>query len=214
MNLYETMSKTMTDQTDFKQYWYWQNTGISHETCQKIINLGEENWEKSWQEAGIGNPNFQHLPVDKIRKSDIVFLNEEWIYELICPFMKMANKQAGWKYNIKGLTECQLPRYTKDGFYTWHKDALGSHNEVFDGSNSNNENVYGYARKLSMTVVLNSDFEGGEFQIGGLQKDQQVPPLKEGSIIVFPSFIDHRIKPVTKGVRYSLVAWFLGPPFV
>ena len=126
----------------------------------------------------------------------------------------MANKQAGWKYNIKGLTECQLTRYTKDGFYTWHKDALGSHNEVFDGSNSNNENVYGYARKLSMTVVLNSDFEGGEFQIGGLQKDQQVPPLKEGSIIVFPSFIDHRIKPVTKGVRYSLVAWFLGPPFV
>ena len=85
---------------------------------------------------------------------------------------------------------------------------------MFDGSNCTNENIYGYARKLSMTVVLNSDFEGGEFQIRGLQKDQQVPPLKEGSIIVFPSFIDHRIKPVTKGVRYSLVAWFLGPPFV
>ena len=72
MNLYESMSKTMTDQTDFKQYWCWQNTGISHETCQKIINLGEENWEKSWQEAGIGNPNIQHLPVDKIRKSDVI----------------------------------------------------------------------------------------------------------------------------------------------
>ena len=40
------------------------------------------------------------------------------------------------------------------------------------------------------------------------------PKLEEGSIIVFPSFLQHRVAPITKGIRYSLVAWFLGPPFI
>ena len=61
-------------------------------------------------------------------------------------------------------------------------------------------------------IDLNFDFEGGDFEIRG--KDDRVPKLEEGSIIVFPSFLEHRVTPVTEGIRYSLVSWFVGPPYV
>ena len=64
-----------------------------------------------------------------------------------------------------------------------------------------------------MTIVLNSNFEGGDFEMVGEGERGGVPRLEEGSVIVFPSFIEHRVTPVTKGIRYSLVAWFVGQPF-
>ena len=127
--------------------------------------------------------------------------------------MSAANEQAGWKYNIIAAEDCQITRYTKDGFYSWHKDGIGSHNDVHNEPDSN-EFLHGNTRKLSMTIVLNSNFEGGDFEMLGLDDENKIPKLEEGSIIVFPSFMEHRIIPVTRGTRYSLVAWFVGPPFV
>ena len=68
-----------------------------------------------------------------------------------------------------------------------------------------------------MSILLNKDFSGGKFQFVNVYNGKkliQTPELKEtGSVIVFPSFMEHRVAPVTKGTRYSLVTWFLGPPF-
>ena len=114
-----------------------------------------------------------------------------------------ANEQAGWKYNIVAAQDCQVTRYTKDGFYNWHTDGMGSHNDL------DNE---GTTRKLSMSVILNSDYEGGDLEMRDLEN--KIPRLEEGSIIVFPSFVEHRVTPVTEGIRYSLVTWFVGPPYV
>ena len=124
--------------------------------------------------------------------------------------MMSANEEAGWKYDIVAAESCQITRYTKDGFYTWHKDGIGSHNEVYD--NPEQPFLHGNTRKLSMSIVLNDEYEGGDFEMSGLK--EPLPRLEKGSIIVFPSFIDHRVTPVTKGTRYSLVTWFVGPPFV
>ena len=70
---------------------------------------------------------------------------------------------------------------------------------------------------LSYKSGLNDDFEGGEFEFahceGGEFSVAKPEFEKSGSIIVFPSFMEHRVAPVTRGVRYSLVTWFLGPPF-
>ena len=87
---------------------------------------------------------------------------------------------------------------------------MGSHNEV--RNEPDNKFLHENTRKLSMTIVLNSDFEDGDFEF----KDGFIENLKleEGSIIVFPSFKEHRVTPVTRGIRYSLVAWFVGPPYV
>ena len=188
-------------------YWCWHNI-IPLETCQKLINLGEE-----WKQADTFESAEKGDSLDDIRKSDVIWLDEQWIYELIWPFMASANERAEWKYNVVGTESCQLTRYTKDGFYTWHMDSLGSHSEVFD--DPNNKFLYGNTRKLSMSVILNSDFEGGEFELAFLKKKDQVPAvLPSGSVIVFPSSMHHRVAPVTKGTRYSLVAWFVGPPLV
>ena len=67
-------------------------------------------------------------------------------------------------------------------------------------------------RKLSMTIILNDEFEGGEFELLGHQK-----PVEEngmGTVIIFPSYMVHRVRPITSGTRYSLVAWICGEPFV
>ena len=179
-------------------YWKWDKE-ISHETCQKIINLGKGKWE---QATTAGSQT-------KFRKSNIIWIREQWVYNLIWNYMLAANEQAGWKYNIVAAESCQITRYTKDGFYTWHRDGMGSHKEVID--EPNNKFLHGNVRKLSMSIVLNSNFEGGDFEMSG--NEDTVPRLEEGSIIVFPSFMGHRVAPVTKGIRYSLVTWFVGPPF-
>ncbi len=182
-------------------YWYFDKK-ISHEICQKIIKLGKGKWEQATTSAG--------RPVDGTRKSAIVWIEEQWVYDLIWNYMLAANEQAGWKYNIVAAENCQVTRYTKSGFYTWHLDGIGSHNDVYN--EPGNKFLHGNTRKLSMSIILNSDFEGGDFEMSDL--DNKVPKLEEGSIIVFPSFIEHRVTPVTKGIRYSLVSWFVGPPFV
>jgi PKHD-type hydroxylase len=67
-----------------------------------------------------------------------------------------------------------------------------------------------------MTILLNDSFEGGQFEFASYSKGNcTVTPLemKKGQVIVFPSHMEHRVAPVTKGTRYSLVCWFLGPPF-
>ena len=126
--------------------------------------------------------------------------------------MLSANENAGWKYNIVAAESCQITRYTKDGFYNWHQDGIGSHPETFN--RPGDKFLHGNTRKLSMSIVLNDEYEGGDFEIFNLIPESEVPRLQEGSIIVFPSFMEHRVTPVTKGTRYSLVAWFVGPPFV
>jgi PKHD-type hydroxylase len=185
--------------------WYW-NKKLPHKTCQKLIKLGEGKWN----EAQTYGSEEKNESLDVIRKSDIVWINDQQVYDLIWHYMMSANEEAGWKYDIVAAESCQITRYTKDGFYTWHKDGIGSHNEVYD--NPEQPFLHGNTRKLSMSIVLNDEYEGGDFEMSGLK--EPLPRLEKGSIIVFPSFIDHRVTPVTKGTRYSLVTWFVGPPFV
>ena len=188
------------------EYCCWDKI-ISHKICKKLIKFGKGKWNL----AQTDGSKEEKQSLDNIRKSDIVWINDQWVYDLIWPYMMSANEQAGWKYDIVAAESCQITRYTKDGFYEWHKDGLGSHNEVHN--EPDNKFLHGNARKLSMSIILNSNFEGGDFEMGGLDVGDKTPRLEGGSIIVFPSFQEHRVTPVTKGIRYSLVAWFMGPPF-
>ena len=99
------------------------------------------------------------------------------------------------------LTEyAQFTHYRTGGFYDWHmdNDILGKHQPP--------------VRKMSMTLLLSdpSTFEGGELEIMSKGKTAK---LKQGQAIFFASWLQHRVKPVTKGERKSLVMWFGGPSF-
>ena len=117
---------------------------------------------------------------------------------------------SGWKYYIDGIEDIQVTRYSEGDFYDWHVDA-SNWNIVRNGKECN--------RKISVTVFLNDpeEYEGGEFdlEIHSPLKDVRYESFKlsKGSIIVFPSDKWHRVRPVTKGSRYSLVIWNLGWPF-
>jgi PKHD-type hydroxylase len=160
------------------------------------------------------------LDIKKIRNSNIVWLDESWIYKELHPYINEANKQAGWNFEWSFTEHCQFTKYNLNQYYDWHCD---SHSDPY---NKPNTPSHGKIRKLSMTCQLTdgSEYEGGELEFDyrhynpvmrdeSQHKIQCKEILPKGSIVVFPSFVWHRVKPVTKGVRYSLVAWNLGRPF-
>ena len=122
------------------------------------------------------------------------------MYKDIERAMKQTN---GNHFGFEGmqLTEpAQYTEYPEGGFYDWHVD-----NDV----NMAHEPP---VRKISMTCLLSpeSEFEGGNLE---LIKEDKIPKIKQGHAIFFASFIRHRVTPVIRGNRKSLVMWFGGTPF-
>jgi len=105
---------------------------------------------------------------------------------------------AYWKYDITHSNQTEFLMYDVKGKYEAHVDT--SHK-------LGNE-----TRKLTAIAILNDDFEGGKFYIINSHK-KIYPPQAKGDIIVFPSFMVHGVEPVTKGMRYTVVTWMVGPYF-
>ena len=124
-------------------------------------------------------------------------MNTRWIYDKMDAAIGSAN--MSYRFDLSGFEAFQVASYTNGGHYDWHMD-------IGKGPTS--------TRKLGISLQLSdgNDYEGGdmEFRGGGAPP---VAPREIGTMIVFPSFMHHRITPVSRGVRYSLVAWVHGPPF-
>jgi len=182
----------------------------------------------------------KNIKIDQVyvRDSNIAWLDIAWIYEIIEKHVSIANEAAGWNYDVDFAEVPQFTTYNKSGFYSWHKDGDTDWNSVYKPyikgytntplkKNGNlptgytsNKNFYGKVRKLSVTINLSDEnsYEGGNlmFDLGSHSKNQFhecTVARKKGSIVVFPSYIDHCITPITKGTRFSLVNWLLGRPF-
>ena len=217
--------------------WYKFDNVISKDTCEKIINLAQdEAWgllakarigqfsywedaevlknEKSLRLSHVDGKKKEYTSDTKERVSEVFWTSDQWVYDLVWPFMVRANEEAGWRYDISAAAECQLTRYNKGSFFNFHRDGFGDHLSVYD--TPHNEFMNGRVRKLSMSVILNDDFEGGSFEFASYNKENCIiTPIKakRGDVIVFPSAMEHRVTPITKGTRYSLVIWFVGSPF-
>lgn len=181
------------------EYWYFDRE-VNKETCDKIIALAED-----WQPAKVHsnlNAELKNNPYERI--TDVTWCNERWVYDLVWDYLDIANRNSNWNFQIDACEAMQLARYNKDGHFKFHQDGNG-----FTRFDNGNKFVHGKTRKLSMSIILNDEYEGGEFEFFG----QQQVIGKRGTIIVFPSYMMHRVKPVTKGTRYSLVTWFCGEPF-
>ena len=205
----------------FTNEWYILPQVVDKKTCDKIKNLGRGNWEESSvdtkstttdEERRTGRKG-DYKPDPKVRISDVYWTTEQWIYDLTFPYMYEANRNAGWNLDIKAAESMQLTRYKKGGFYKFHKDGNSDHLSVYN--NPGNPFMHGHVRKISMSIILNDNFEGGAFEFASYGKEEcSITPIeaKRGDLIFFCSGMEHRVAPVTKGVRYSLVNWFLGPP--
>lgn len=103
-----------------------------------------------------------------------------------------------WQYNITHSNQTEFLMYDINGKYQSHVDTLHQlGNEV---------------RKLTVLAILNDDFEGGKFYIQN-SSEKLYPPQEKGDVIVFPSFMLHGVEPVTKGKRFTVVTWLVGPYF-
>ena len=204
--------------------WYIFKGALDKKTCNKIKRLARNNWEESSvdtskettdEERKTGKKG-DYKPDPKMRISDLSWIADQWVYDTIWPFMQAANEKAGWGYHIKAAESMQITRYRKGGFYSFHRDGTGDQLSAYH--NPQNAFMHGHVRKLSMTTLLSDSYEGGEFQFATYNKEECVISTPEfskvGSIVVFPSSMEHRVSPVTKGIRHSLVTWFFGPPFV
>ena len=141
-----------------------------------------------------------YTPDAATRRSKVAFffdsLISRWIFDRVDEIIEDLNGKF-FGYDLCGYDRIQYARYEAEdkGYYDWHMD-VGS--------------LVPMARKLSASVLLSDDFDGGEFQFNfGPIIDSEL--TKAGRIVVFPSHVVHRVKPVTRGVRESLVIWVLGP---
>jgi len=193
-------------------YWYFQKA-LSDKICDDIIATGKSARKIN---ALTGKAKKITPAVQKKRKSNVSWLNHKWIYNEIHPFIHTANKNAGWNFDWDWSESCQFTIYKPGQFYDWHCDSW------IEPYNKPGCPTHGKQRKLSVTVSLSDpkDYKGGELEFsnvnhydGKLNKIVCKEILPRGSIVVFPSHIWHRVKPVKKGIRYSLVIWNLGWPF-
>ncbi len=200
-------------------YWYYKKAVPDH-ICDKIVKYGLQIKEQMAVTGGYGrNLNRDQIKdLKKKRDSNIVWLSENWIYKEIHPFIRQANINAGWNFLWDWSESCQFTKYDEGQYYDWHCDRW----EI--PYNQPNTPSHGKVRKLSVTLSLSNetDYKGGEleFDFRNMDPDKKRNTkickdiLPKGSLVVFPSFVWHRVKPVKKGSRYSLVIWNLGRPFV
>ena len=198
----------------FANEWYIFDGAISEGTCNRIIKQGEGQFSQA-DVHGRGKNQSDILFDPGYRTSEIAWTNEQWIYDLIWPYMIRANQNTRWNLDIQIAEDMQITRYKKGGFYAWHRDGLSDNSPVAIYDNPKHPRRHGKVRKMSMTMLLNDDFEGGELEFASYEHEKCIiTPIKpnRGDIIFFTAGKEHRVAPVTKGTRYSLVSWFSGPP--
>jgi len=187
--------------------WAFQSA-LSDKFCDEIVKYAlSKKLEKGVVGDFTKDPTIDKNKTPKERDSNVVWLKESWIYKEILPFINKANYDAGWNFHFDKIEQAQFTKYKLNQFYNWHTD-------MFPNSK--------IKRKISVTCQLSdpNDYQGGEleFDFRNYEPDKRKESniyyderLKnKGSVIVFPSFLWHRVKPVTKGTRYSLVLWCNG----
>ena len=168
--------------------------------CRQIIECGRRQPPQKAQ-VGMGKPGGGLDTKKRITTiSWIPFKEMPEMYDQVNVFIQKANRNHFGFNNIQITENAQFTEYPKGGFYDWHMDS--------DVNMQHEPPV----RKISMTVLLSPEnqFEGGDLELMAPGKRVK---LIQGQAIVFASFLNHRVAPITRGVRQSLVMWFGGEPF-
>ena len=173
------------------------------EQCKMIIQAGRAE-PRNDASVGAGDQGIKSGVVDtKTRTSHISWIPFKKMADMYKNIEKIMKQTNGNHFGFDGMTITEMAQYTEypeGGFYEWHVD-----NDV----NMAHEPP---VRKISMTCLLSpeSEFEGGDLE---LMSEGKIAKIKQGHAVFFASFIRHRVKPVTRGRRQSLVMWFGGTPF-
>jgi|TARA_R110000796_G_scaffold110014_1_gene221511 PKHD-type hydroxylase len=202
-------------------YWYFKSV-IPERICDDIVRYGNQMQDQlgvtgEFREKPLNKKNIKDLK--KTRHSNIVWMSDQWIYKEIQPYIHNANRNSEWNFDWDFSETCQFTKYKKGQYYDWHNDSWNTPYKTEDINNPKN----GKIRKLSVTVSLSDpkNYKGGELEFNTRNNHPNSKPniltckeiLPKGSLVVFPSFVWHRICPIKSGERNSLVVWNLGYPY-
>ena len=185
------------EETDPQNY-YWFENGLNSNDISKLFNGLKQ---LDFQEASVIGDG--ESPDKSIRSSKVKWIPQttewDWLYEILLNLSAEANENS-WKFDLQSATEeIQYTEYlaTDDGHYDWHQD-IGPGNPSL--------------RKVSLTIQISdpSEYEGGDLELwmggGNIIKSER----GLGVVTIFPSYMMHRVAPITKGLRKSLVLWVGG----
>jgi PKHD-type hydroxylase len=154
------------------------------------------------KDAGLVRQTTAH----QIRRAELSWLDDlpeaSWVIDRMMRLVAQANREA-FGFDLTEFAESpQVARYgaEREAHFDWHSD-IGA-------------GALAAKRKLTIVVQLSEpqDYENGTLE---LQPDSSIrqAPRDRGTAILFPSFVLHRVTPVTKGTRWSLTLWSHGPAF-
>jgi PKHD-type hydroxylase len=158
-----------------------------------------EEFKVPFEDAGVGGEQYGRVD-HNVRNSKIHWWFEKhWSCSVISYYMGVANRKY-WEYDLNLLESVQISVYEKGGHYNWHSDY---------GTSKKGD----WTRKLSASVLVSdpSEYDGGDLEFIDYHGNFVVAPKEKGSIIIFDSRVPHRVTPVTRGRRVSLVTWMYGP---
>ena len=146
---------------------------------------------------GIQGNDLNHIH----RNTSVRFIDRgHWFEDKLKSVAYIGNKLCDWQYEITGNENIQFAEYGIDQHYQWHTDTFALSGQPLD-------------RKLTAVCLLNdpSEFTGGDFQVR-LYTEYNAP-LTKGSVIAFPSILEHRVTKVLSGIRKTATMWLNGPRF-
>lgn len=197
---------------ELENYFKVYNNILPKKFCDEVVSYAKQfSLEKGRTFLDQYNKSKQS---DSIRKSNVKFFKDPWIINELRGVLAIANQEANWNYEYSINEDVQFTEYKKGQFYDFHPDSSPIPHK--EGP------LKGLIRKLSMSINLTNrnNYSGGEFLFrvpDGHGNYETITPAEfgeKGSIVVFPSYVIHTVKPVTKGTRHSLVMWTNGKPFI
>lgn len=193
---FQITSNGLCHQTNMQHLPIWYLGDCQHDMVDTAVQQFEQ---LKLQDAkmGIAGEETNHDG----RNTSISFADHShWFGKVMYDYAKLANEKCDWQYDVDEHESVQFAKYGPNQHYGWHTDTFFLAGTPKD-------------RKITVVCLLNdpTEFEGGEFQMR--MRSEFTVPLKKGSIVAFPSILEHRVTPVTSGLRMSATIWLKGPRF-
>lgn len=185
-----------------KGEWCFYNSYFTKQQCEWIIS---EGLKLPGQKANLGVNGEGNN--EGYRKSNVHFIQRqhkqfEWLFDAMWKIALECNDQW-FGFHLSKLDFIQLAEYDSE-----YEGEYKKHHDVFWINNSN------YHRKLTAVIQLSdtNDYDGGDLRLYNQNETIDAETIrKQGTVVFFPSFIEHQAEKVTRGKRYSLAVWVDGP---
>jgi PKHD-type hydroxylase len=195
MNLYN-----FKDFGSLPNSFFWQTGVFSDSELDQLQHIASSSTDSAYT---LNSKGMDDTSIN-VRRTRVtwLYLNPDttWIFDKINKTVSHFNTTF-FGFDLRSIESLQMGNYTsqEQGTYDWHRD----------------DNPSIHCRKLSISILLTppEDYEGGDLLINNDREEICTVPRKRGIISVFPSYMHHKVTPVTKGSRQSLVTWILGPKF-